>query len=38
LVSRVLKVEVVEVVDGAVSPVCDGCVLVDMRIPKEKKT
>jgi hypothetical protein len=37
LVSRFLRVEVVEVVDGAVSPVCDGCVLVDIRI-LEKKT
>jgi hypothetical protein len=36
LVSRFLRVEVVEVVDGAVSPVCDSCVLVDIRILRKQ--
>lgn len=37
MVSRLLRVEVVEVVDGAMSPVCDGCVLVDKNSEKKKK-
>lgn len=32
---KVEVVEVVEVVEGAVLPLCDGDALVDMKIPKE---